>query len=46
MHRFDLVSYNDGVAGIVEGSHSVSNLNYLSIDHILSIKGYQRVIPI
>jgi len=37
MHRFYLVSCDDGVAGIVEGSYSVSNLNYLSIDHTLSI---------
>jgi len=32
IHRFDSMSCDGGVAGIVEGSHSVSNLSYLSMD--------------
>jgi len=37
MHRFDLMSCDDAVAGIVEDSLSISNLNYLSINHTCTL---------
>jgi len=46
LYMFRLNVSDDVVVGIVQGSHSVLNLNYLSIDHTLSIQAYQRVIPI